>query len=356
MRKTDDQKPQVFLDLMNDYTKQLTSVEGKSPHTVKSYKDCYAVFFDYTTDVLNAPYDTVHFSMLSYDVLLGFLDWLETNRKCSVRTRNQRRAALCSFGKYAARTNFKAAGGFYSEVCKIPKKRGESRKISFFSIEELKIILSYPNLHTLVGRRDSILLVMMYFLGTRAQEICDLKVRDIEFLKEGTARVTIHGKGNKTRILPLSATVTKKLKEYIRYEGISRTIDAYVFRTQTHPQMSDSCVEEVFKKYVLQAKKEHPDMFKEKTYTPHSMRHTTAVHMLEAGIPLVKIQRFLGHSTIASTQIYAEITQASLDKAVADWYSKTWGYIKNTSYDKDEDCDLTKSRKHANTRRPDFLQ
>lgn len=353
MKKTDDQKPAIFTDMINTYSNQLVKVEGCSPNTEKSYKDCYAVFFIYIEDTMGITHDNITFSMLTSSVITGFLDWLEKERNCSVLTRNQRRAALCAFAKYASKMNYRAAGGFYTEMNKVPKKRGSGKKKSFFTLEELQIILSLPKLHTLVGRRDSVLLVTMYFTGTRAQEICDLRVKDIEFLKNGSARLTIHGKGDKQRILPIPAAVSQKLNDYLNYQGIIKSKEAYVFNSQTHAQMSISCVEEIYKKYIETAKEKYPDHFRNDNYTPHSMRHTAAVHMLEAGIPLPKIQRFLGHASIATTQIYAEITQTNLDKAMREWNEKTWGHIND--YDEEEAKTEIKSKK-SNSRRPDFLR
>lgn len=353
MKKSDDQKPAVFLELIETYCNQLILVEGCSPNTEKSYKDCYALLFIYIEDTMCITHDKITFSMLTNTILTGFLDWLENERKCSVLTRNQRRAALCAFAKYASKMNYRAAGCFYTEMNKVPKKRGSGKKKSFFTLKELQIILSLPQLHTLVGRRDSVLLITMYFTGARAQEICDLRVKDIEFLSSGFGRVTIHGKGDKRRILPIPAAVAQKLKDYLSYQGISKSNETHVFSSQTHSQMSISCVEEIYKKYVESAKRENPDLFHNDSYTPHSMRHTTAVHMLEAGIPLPKIQRFLGHASIATTQIYAEITQANLDRTMREWNEKTWGHIND--YD-EEDTKSDTAAKKSTTRRPDFLR
>ena len=350
MKLSDEQKPKLFLDLLDEYLKQLVSVSGCSQNTVKSYKDCFALLFVFLEDKMGLSYEKVSFSTLTSTTITKFLDWLENERKCSVTTRNQRKAALTSFAKYAANMNFRAASGFYSEVGKVPQKRGNGQKRTFFTLEELQIILSLPKLNTLVGRRDSILLMTMYYTGTRAQEICDLQVKDINFLNNGTTRVTIHGKGDKMRIIPIPAAVAQKLNSYMKYQGITNEKDAYVFGSQTHRQMSISCVEEIFKKYVIKAKNDNPNLIANGSYTPHSMRHTTAVHMLEAGISLPKIQRFLGHSSIATTQIYAEITQTSLDKAMKEWSEQTWGRFD------DEQASTPKATNDKRSRRPSILQ
>lgn len=95
------------------------------------------------------------------------------------------------------------------------------------------------------------------------------------------------------------------------------------FPSQTHAQMTVSCVEGIFKKYVSLARKRHPNLFRAKSYSPHSMRHSTATHMLEAGVPLIVIKNFLGHSSLQTTQVYAAVSQCTLNKHIQDW-NKKW--------------------------------
>ena len=351
MKKTEDQKPKVFINSLENYINHLSNAQGFSQNTIKAYKDCFAVFFSYADSDLSTPYTDVSFSLLTSSTISSFLDWLEDNRKCSISTRNHRLAILRSFANYASRNNYLAAGKFYSEISKIPIKRAKTKPRSFFTIEETKIILSLPDLHTLAGRRDSVLLIVMYFSAARAQEICDLRVSDIEFLPDGRARIKLHGKGNKTRQIPLPNKMADSLKKYLSYQGISNDSASFVFRSQTHPQMSISCVEAIFKKYIKKAQNEHPDLFTKGSYAPHSMRHTTAVHMLEAGIPIAKIKRFLGHSSIATTEIYAEVSDSALDKAVQDWNKNTWGHL----YDYEDESFENITIREIGIGRPQFL-
>lgn len=353
MKTSDDCRPIVFQELLQKYIAQLSTTAGFSPNTIRSYKDCFAVLFLFLEMNIHKTYDEVCFATLDVPVIISFLDWLEAERGCSITTRNQRLAILSSFAKYSAQMNFKAAGKYYSDVKKIHRKRGKGKARSYFSTEELQIILSEPKLHTLVGRRDSILLALMYFTGSRAQEMCDLKVRDFQYITDGHANITLHGKGGKTRTIPIPAQISEKLKDFIKYQGINHLKDSYVFNSQTNSHMSVSCVEEIFKKYVAKAKKDHTTLFLCDSYSPHSMRHTTAVHMLEAGISLPKIQRFLGHVSIASTQIYAEISQESLDRDLVEWNNKTWGHLGNFCSDDDLEKGTVKATPQ---RRPTFLR
>ena len=112
------------------------------------------------------------------------------------------------------------------------------------------------------------------------------------------------------------------LKQYISFRGIEKLFQRHVFSSQTHEAMTVSCVEEIFKKYVTSCKRKNPDKFLEISYPPHSMRHTTACHMLEAGVPLIVIKNFLGHVSISTTQIYAEVSQNMADKHLKEWSDK----------------------------------
>lgn len=105
--------------------------------------------------------------------------------------------------------------------------------------------------------------------------------------------------------------------------GISHELNRYIFSSQTHEHMTVSCIEEIYKKYVAEAREQHPEMFLQSKYTPHTMRHTTATHMLEAGVPLMAIKNFLGHVSVATTERYAELSQTTTDKHIREW-NRRW--------------------------------
>ena len=141
------------------------------------------------------------------------------------------------------------------------------------------------------------ILNLMYASGARAQEICDLRVRDVQFQKNLT-RLTLTGKGNKVRRIVIAKSCADMLKHYLDWRGISHDLNRHIFSSQTHEHMTVSCIEEIYKKYIAEARERHPGMFLQSKYTPHTMRHTTAIHMLEAGVPLMAIKNFLGHASL----------------------------------------------------------
>ena len=141
----------------------------------------------------------------------------------------------------------------------------------------------------------------MYASGARAQEVCDLTVRNLQFHQKG-ATLNIKGKGGKSRRIGIPNACSAMLKQYISHRKIIDKPERHIFSSQTHEHMTVSCIEGIFKKYITIAKKENPSLFSASSYPPHSMRHTTASHMLEAGVPLIVIKNFFGSciSTINS--------------------------------------------------------
>lgn len=306
----------------------MPDAKGLSKNTVISYKTTFRILIQFFYEKKRIAASDISFDMLTAELINEFLDWIENERNCSVLTRNQRLAALYAFSEYAQNRDFDAAASFRMEVIKIPMKKARGKERAFFTPTEIQILLAMPNSNTRIGQRDKVLLSVMYASGARAQEICDLRVRDIRFCDE-KAVLHIVGKGRKVRQVQIGKKPASMLKNYLKHKGIIENTDRYVFSSQTHEQMTVSCVEAIFKKYVSKAKEEHPGMFKCDSYPPHSMRHTTAVCMLEAGVPLPVIKSFLGHSQLATTEIYATLSQETVNKKISEWNAVYWSHCKS---------------------------
>ena len=311
-----------FLTLAENYIDSFLPIgKGLSPNTIKSYKYAFRLLIEFMFTEKQISADKIAFSDLNYSTLLSFFDWITNVRKCSITTRNQRLAALTSFSEYAQNRDFDAAAVFRSSIIKIPCKKAQHRNKSWFDRSEMQILLALPDEKTAVGLRNKVLLCIMYATGARAQEICDLTVGSVRFSSTGTT-VEITGKGTKCRRVKISDYAACILKGFLKKRCIEHSPDKHIFSSQTHEKMTISCIEEIVKKYVTKAKDLNPDKFLQKGYSPHSIRHTTACHMLEAGVPLMVIKNFLGHASILSTQIYAELTQNTVDKYVLAWNEK----------------------------------
>ena len=319
-------EPSIFLKLLDIFvTSYLPCAVGVSSNTVTSYKYAYRLLIEFIYSVKGIPADKVTFNHLGYDTLLEFFDWIEKVRGCSVSTKNQRLSAILSFSKYAQNRDLSAASVFRTSVLKIPMKKGKNKSRAVFTTEEVAILLRLPDDHTKIGLRNKVLLNLMYASGARAQEMCNLTVGDVDSRAKG-ARLKLRGKGGKSRWIGIPKTCGKMLLKYIAHKRIEDKPDRHVFSSQTHEQMTISCIECIVSKYVPLAKDKNPMLFKEISYTPHSFRHATASHMLESGVPIVVIMNFLGHKSLQSTQIYAELSVNTVDKHLKEWNEKWFSH------------------------------
>jgi len=304
----------VLSDFLYAY---LPDVKGVSKNTITSYQYAFQLLFEFMYEVKGIPPEKVTFSNLTNETVTEYLTWLESVRKCSAVTRNHRRAAIVSFAKYAVKKSFKESLAFYSKITDIPLKKVPKRKdIKYFTKEEIACLLNLPNTTKKIGRRDAVLMSVLYSSGARAQELCDLTLNDIVFGDTATLRFV--GKGNKARRVVIPQSCALLLKKYLKSEGLNSTDKderkKHVFSSQSHEKMTISCIEEIVKKYVEKGKITYPNLFKRKSYSPHCFRHSIAVHMLECGESLVVIRAFLGHVSIETTTVYAEVTPELANK------------------------------------------
>ena len=316
---------------------------GASPNTITSYKYAFRLLLEFMYSMNGIPADKIAFEQLTFDTMTEFLDWIEKDRGCSASTKNQRLSAIISFSEFAQNRDFVAASVFRSGVIKIPMKKAQKKQRAVFSVQEVSIFLRLPDDGKQIGLRDKVLLSLMYASGARAQEICDLTVGNIQFNIKG-ATLNIKGKGGKSRRIGIPDNCAKMLQKYISHRRLALKPDNHIFSSQTHEHMTVSCIEGIFKKYIRQAKANNPSLFREHSYPPHSMRHSTASHMLEAGVPIVVIKNFLGHASLQTTQIYAELSQNTVDKHLIEWNEKWFS----------QNSDVPQESK-KNNEMPDFL-
>lgn len=323
-------KNHSFMDHLEYYlVTYLPTVKGLSDATIVSCKASFRIRMEFLYSVKGIPADKVGFNLLDDKLIIEFLDWLESARGCGIATRNQRLSAIAAFAMYAQNRDFDAATCFRNSVLKVPRKKTSQKGRSSFTRDEVRILFELPDARTEIGLRDKTLLCFMYASGTRAQEACDLTVGDIQFFPD-RAGINIHGKGQKVRRIGIPFEASEMLKKYIAHRGLANDFKAHVFSSQTHEKMTVSCVEEIYAKYIVRAKRESPNQFRD-NYTPHSMRHTTATHMLEAGVPLIVVKNFLGHVSLQTTQIYTEISQDSMNRQLKSWNDK-W-FLKDNNRD-----------------------
>ena len=295
----------------------LPNTRGLSANTIRSYKQVFRLLLEYIYAEYGILPERVEFRHLEKGTVEAWLNWLCAERGCSTKTRNHRLSVLVAFARFALHRDFGGALTLCSEVEHLPQKKDSKRGDAVhFTREEMSVLLRLPNSSNKIGKRDKVMLSVLYASGARAQELCDLTVGDVRFGKETI--MTLHGKGDRTRTIVIPDKCATLLKIHMEQNNLSNTDPLrHIFSSQTHEHMSISCIEAVVKKYVMLAKKLRPDLFREH-YTPHSFRHSIAFHMLESGIPLPVIKTFLGHVSISSTLIYASANFDMVSKYLRD--------------------------------------
>jgi site-specific recombinase XerD len=215
----------------------LPTVKGLSQSTIDSYKATFRILMEFLYTIKGITSDKVEFSTLDDRLIIEFLSWLETERKCSVSTRNQRLSAIAAFSIYVQNKDFGAAAVFRNNVLKVPKKKTPRKSRSAFTREEVKILFGLPDSGNEIGIRDKTLLCFMYASGTRAQEVCDLTVGDIQFYPD-RAGINVHGKGQKVRRIGIPCDASNMLKKYIEHRRIAGDTNRHVFSNLRVPGTS----------------------------------------------------------------------------------------------------------------------
>lgn len=307
------------------FTEYLPIYMNASPNTIASYKCAFRLLFQYLNEETNIKIGNITFEALDFELLTKYFDWLINTRKNSRTTAKQRLAALASFADYSESRNLEAALIFKNSLKKISKKtfrKVKGKQRWSFTRRELEILFSLPDTTEKLGWRDLVLLCVMYSSGARAQEICNLTVKDVTHDEKGNALLTLVGKGEKARRVKITSSATQLLDKYIDSRRISNELNRHVFPSQRNEYLSVAAVEEIYEKYTRRAKAEHPELFCHGPYTPHVMRHTTATHLIESGVPLAVVKNILGHSSIQTTQIYLDISQQTVDHLMEEWNEK----------------------------------
>ncbi len=298
MQKTD--LPYYVTNFLAIY---LPGQKNLSKNTIASYAVTFKLFFTFCKDKKNIPPERLKLSMLNEPLITEFLDWLESDRNCSVTTRNQRLVSLHSFFRFVLVKDPSCMDAFIT-ILKIPYKKTIKTLVPYLSEEEMKILLAQPDGKSWSGFRDKVMLSVLYDSGARVQELADLRVKDVR--TEAPAVITLHGKGDKIRQVPIMSSTAELLKKYLeKYKPISGIAkgDQPLFTNQRKKSLSRWGIGYIISKYVAKAK-DNPDFKVDFNITPHVFRHSKAVHMVRAGINLIYIRDFLGHVDCCTTEIY----------------------------------------------------
>lgn len=298
--------PQIgFAQLVQDFfLRRLVAQRGASARTVESYRDAFELLFGFIEAHTGKTAAALQLADLDAPVVLDFLDHLENTRGNSARTRNARLAAIHSFMRYAA-VRDPASLPITTRVLAIPTKRFDRPVLGYLSREQITAILAAPDRRTWSGQRDAVMLATTYNTGARVSEITALRVRDV-LLDRHTA-VHLHGKGRKQRVIPLWKNTATGLRAWI---GKINDPEKPVFPNRSGAPMSRSGVRDRLDRAVAVAALDCPSLLG-KHISPHTLRHSTAMHLLQSGTDLATIALWLGHSSPAVTHQYLEADLAA---------------------------------------------
>jgi site-specific recombinase XerD len=274
-----------------------------SANTVRSYRDTFVLFLRFCRDERKKEPSQLAIHDLDARLVTDFLDHLERDRRCSIPTRNQRLAAIHSFARFA-QTECPETLIELQRVLLIPAKRHERREVSYLRGEEMAAILQQPGMDTQHGRRDTTLLSLLYDTGARVQELIDVKVKDVRL--ETPAQIRLTGKGRKTRSVPILPRTVTLLADYLEEHDLGRPEcrEWPLFRNRHGGRLTRSGVRHILCKHAERARTEQPSL--PERLSPHVLRHTKAMHLLQAGNPLVVIGNILGHVCVSTTEVYAK--------------------------------------------------
>ena len=289
-----------FAYCLSKYLKDYLVLErNMSKNTIRSYKKTFEILIDYLVNKKNFKIIQINFETITRDLIVEFLNYLEDEKKNTIRTRNQRLACIKSFYQYCLLEEIENIKNI-KNILTIKSKKYTKKVIEYLTEEELKELLKSINTTTKTGRRDLVLLSLLYDTAARASEIINLKLENIHLEEK---YVILDGKGSKQRVVPLMENTVKLLKQYLKENNLNN----YVFENKYNKRMNNDFIKDILLKY---------NKISNKNITPHTIRHTRAIHLLSAGVPLIMIRDLLGHESVITTEEYAKVLEKDKFKAI----------------------------------------
>ncbi len=311
---------------MTDFAKYLTKYfseylageRGASSNTIRAYSNTFTQLLIFMNEQEHITADRLLFSHLTKKAVLCFLDWLQNSRQCGNATRNQRLAALHSFFTYMQYEDTQRISQ-WQEILSIKVKRQEKRSVNYLSIDGIKFLLEQIPTNSRIGRRNLALISLLYDSGARVQEIIDLVPVSLHLNKPYC--ITLFGKGSKKRVVPLQDEQVKLLMTYMEENNLLQA--AYnqqpLFANNRGGKLTNAGVTYIINAYANNARTLKPELIPDKI-SPHTFRHSKAMHLLQAGVNLVYIRDILGHVSIQTTEIYARADSKQKRKALEAAY------------------------------------
>jgi len=301
-------------------TEHLAGERDLSPQTIASYRDAIKLLLTWFRDVQATPPEKLRLADLDRTRVLAFLDWLEADRGNSPATRNQRLAVIKSFARYTAieRPEFLDQA---TQILAVKQKKTPATDMGYLTGDEVKALLAQPDPATRRGLRDTVLLSTLYDTAARVQEICDLNTADVRAARP--MLITLHGKGSKTRRVPLMDPNARLLQDYLhrrtRHPGVGADADP-LFQGPHQTRLTRWGVTKILARHVQSLRGRDPGYAPGMNITPHVIRRTRAMHLLKAGVNVIYIRDLLGHADVSTTEIYARADPETKRKAIENAY------------------------------------
>jgi len=296
--------------LQKFFLDHLCNQKHASAQTVASYRDTFRLLLKFVLEQHGIAPAKLNIGDLNTDIILGFLDHLERVRGNSTRSRNQRLAAVRAFFKTVALQEPTTVSQC-AAILAIPSKRTDKTLVKALSREEIDALIAATDLGKWAGRRDHALLLTFYNTGARVSEMINLERDQVVF--GTTSMIQLKGKGRKERAVPLWNRTASVLKAFLNEPLAHKT--NLVFPSAVGRKMTRNGVNYILQEAVKRASAPCPSL-RERTITPHCIRHSTATHLLQAGVNISMIALWLGHSNTETTQIYVESDLASKERAL----------------------------------------
>ncbi len=314
-------KPTDLSKYLSDFLSRYLPVErGASPHTITAYRDSFILLLNFLRDEKGQRIEKLTLQKIKKPIIVEFLNWLQQERGCSASTRNARLAAIHAFYRYV---QYEYPDGLYDyqQILSIRTKNIQKQSMTYLTIDGIKLLLRQPDTTTKKGRRDVALLSLIYDSGARVQEIIDLTPASLRLDKPITIKII--GKGNKARLVPMLEAQVELLKQYIKEHHLDKpSANRYpLFFNSRKEKLTRAGINYIIGKYFQLAKQENQAILPDRI-TCHSLRHSKAMHLLQAGVNLVYIRDILGHVSVKTTEIYAKADskhkREALEKAYVD--------------------------------------
>jgi integrase/recombinase XerD len=296
--------------LQQFFQRRLLTERGASAHTIASYRDTFELLLRYAERQTGQTASALTLADLDAPLVLAFLDHLEHERGNTPRTRNLRLTAIRSFMRYASLRD-PAALPVAERVLAISPKRFDRPALDFLTREEVEALLTAPDPASWSGHRDAVLLAVLYNSGARVSELTGLRVADL--LLDRAAALHLHGKGRKERVVPLWKRTASQLRGWL--PRIDQSPDAPVFPNRAGKPMTRSGIEQRLRVAISKASARCPSLAARRI-SPHTLRHTTAMHLLQSGVDITVIALWLGHEDTATTHLYIEADLAMKEAAL----------------------------------------